>query len=118
MRIYYAHSIGLYESSQEHRDAILLARLGLEVVNPNAPEHQVAYSERGMDYFRDLAAECDALAFRAHPDGMIPAGIAKEVAVARDAGKPVIELPHHWSLARRTLSVDETRTYLSETGAR
>lgn len=116
MKIYYAHCIALYGTPQEERDVATLKSLGFEVINPNAPEHDAGYKSEGMPYFYAIVTECDALAFRANPDGAVPAGVAKEVGWAQAAGHPVIELPG--GVIRRTLDVDETREYIREVGAR
>jgi hypothetical protein len=124
MRVYYAHCQAIYGTKQELRDLDVLMALGFEVVNPSSPEHaQMARNlkaagqgERVMDYFVSLVDGCDAVAFRALPDGAIPAGVAKEVARAADKGKPVIELPH--SVLRRTLTREQTHEYLAEVGQR
>ena len=112
MKVYYAHSISIYNTKQEERDVNTLNSLGFEVINPNQHIHQEGYKKGGMQYFVDLANECDVIAFRAHPNGDIPAGIFKEI----QTDKPVIELPS--SIKRRALSVDDTREYLKEMGLR
>lgn len=116
LKVYYAHSLHLYGSAQEARDVKLLEDLGFEVVNPNIPEHQLAYkaSLGGMYYFKELAKGCDALAFRAYPDGKIGAGVFTETMEMGE--KPVIELPS--GMFRRGLSVEDTREYLKELGQR
>jgi len=117
LKIYYAHSMHLYGSAQEARDIKLLEDLGFEVVNPNTPEHQLEAKTSGemtMAYFERLAERCDALAFRALPDGNISAGVFTEIIGVE--GKPVIELP--WGVSRRGLSIGDTREYLKELGQR
>jgi hypothetical protein len=113
---YYAHSLHLYETAQEARDILTIEQLGFKVVNPNAPEHQKPYEKEGMDYFVDLANSCDVLAFRAHPNGEIPAGVHKEVINFIKTQRPVFELP--WGINRRGMSVDDTREWLHELGER
>lgn len=39
-KVYYAHSLHLYNTPQEKRDIELLEKLGFEVLNPNQPEIQ------------------------------------------------------------------------------
>lgn len=114
MRVYYAHPVSLYGTKQEARDVATLEGLGFQVINPNGPQHQIGYEEGGMDYFTRIVQACDAVAFRAFPDGSIGAGIAKEVRAAE--GKPVIELPSR--VGGRALSVDDTREVLTEMGVR
>jgi hypothetical protein len=116
-KVYYAHSIAIYNTPQEARDIDTLTKLGFEVVNPNAPEHEAGYKRMGMDYFTAMIRDCDALAFRANPDGTINAGIAKEIEDALDEPSlPVFELPS--GINRRTLTVGQTRATLREQGAR
>jgi hypothetical protein len=118
LKCYYAHSIHLYGKPQEARDVALIKALGFKVVNPNDKIHQDAYPDGGMDYFVDLVRTCDICAFRAYPDGSIPAGVHKEVLAADDIDMPmpVFELP--WGLYRRGLSVNDTREWLHELGER
>lgn len=65
-----------------------------------------------MEYFENLVKSADFVAFRALPDGRIPAGIAKEISL----GKPCFELPS--GIVRRIIGVAETREYLQEAGFR
>lgn len=115
MKIYYAHPITTYNTDSEGADLHDLARLGFsDVLNPNAPEHDAGYKQHGMEYFMGLVDECDALAYRAFPDGSIPAGVYKEMARAVSAGKPVFELQP--STYQRVLTVADTRKKLIELG--
>lgn len=116
MKIYYAHSVSLYGKPQEERDVAMLQAMGFEVVNPNSPEHAAGYKQSGMDYFTGVLEQCDAIAFRAHADGSIPAGVIFEISVMRHQLRPVIELPS--AIGRRALTVDQTRDYLREVGLR
>jgi len=124
-KIYYAHSMSIYsspekENKQEKRDIAMLEAIGFEVFNPNQPWIQEKCKELGansMSLFESMVKEdTQALAFRAHPDGTIGAGIVKEIAWAKEVDHPVIELPS--SITRRSLSVDDTREYLKELGQR
>jgi len=69
-----------------------------------------------MDYFKRFPKECGVIAIRALPDGRIPAGIAKEIDMFKEAGRPIIELPS--GLIGRVMSVEATREYLAEVGQR
>ena len=113
IKIYYAHCVALYGTKQEQRDIEILEALGFEVLNPSDREHQEAYPKYGMPYFIDLVLSCDAIAFRALPDGRIPAGVAAEIKAGL---KLIIELPN--AITGRSISVDETREYLRDCGHR
>ena len=115
-KIYYAHSVSLYNTRQELRDIEILERLGFEVFNPNQPACDAGYQAEGMKYFDRVLDECDALAFRANPGGSINAGVVKEINYMITQGAPVIELPT--LVGRQNLSVEDTRTYLKEVGHR
>jgi hypothetical protein len=112
--IYYAHPISLYNTRVERQDTALLEELGFCVVNPNHPTHAEGYVNKGMEYFKDIVGNCDALAFRAFPDGSIPAGVAKEIKWAREVTDIIFELPT--GVIRRSLSVEVTREMLKELG--
>jgi hypothetical protein len=116
LTVYYAHPVSLYDTEQEKRDIQTLEGFGFEVCNPNCTACAELYKEAGMDGFQQIVATKDALAFRAFPDGAIPAGVLKEIMFAREAGKPVIELPS--AVLRRGLTKQQTREALLEGGER
>ena len=116
MRVYYAHPLDIYNTPQESKDIQELKNLGLYVVNPNTVQHSEGYNFEGMKYFENVVKSCTSLAFRALPDGRIPAGIAKEIAWALEVGLHIIELPY-WN-TERIMTVDETRKYLIDVGYR
>ena len=120
MKCYYAHCMALYDTPQEERDIATLEGLGFKVENPNSPLHKEeseGMSSPGiMAYFCDRVRECDVLAFRALPDGRIPAGVQKEIDQAICSEMPVIELPN--ALLGRRMTVEETREYLRDSGQR
>lgn len=116
MLCYYAHCVSLHGTPQEQRDVQALEKLGLAVLNPNAPSFDKLYQEQGMDAFKDVVGQCDCVAFRALPDGGIPAGVLKEIYWAQEMGKLVFELPT--AITRRGLSVEATREFLKECGKR
>jgi len=130
-KVYYAHSMHLYNTAQETRDVVLLQELGFEVINPNMEKyrrdvemikdahHRAGIGDAGaaiMNYFAGVVNNCDALAFRGYTNGRIPAGVWKEVIAAREKGVPIIELPV--ILSSRELSVEETRAILAYEGQR
>lgn len=123
--IYYSHCRAIYNTPQEERDIKTLRSMGFQVVNPSAHVHQAVVNsiEKAggssgdvMQYFVDLVVACDNFAFRSLPGGFIPAGVAMELAQAREVEMPIIELPN--LTLRQYLSVAETRDYMKECGAR
>ena len=116
MKAYYAHPMTIYDRPQEKRDLKTIEGLGLEPVNPNAPESQAGYDNEGMAYFARIVRQCDVLVFRAFPDGTIPAGVVNEIEVAEAHGLPLIELPTNRCV--RSLDVAATRERLREGGLR
>lgn len=121
MKIYYAHNMALYGTKQEERDIATLQGLGFEVINPGDPAicaevNLLPTSDERMAFFERYSIECDAIAFRALPDGPIPAGVVKEINWFVALNKPVIELPS--GIKRREMSVELTREYLREVGQR
>jgi nucleoside 2-deoxyribosyltransferase len=99
MKVYYAHSVGIYGSKQEEIDIELLKSLGYKVVSPNTVKVQkgitswkMKYGQAGcMEYFHNMLDQCDMIAFRA--DGKVGSGVWHEVQYMREQNKPVIELP-------------------------
>lgn len=118
MLAYYAHCVAIYNTPQEQRDIETLLALGWGILNPNCPDCDHGYKAVGMKFFETWPFENGAtcIAFRALPDGSIPAGVAKEIELFKAKNLPVIELPS--AVGRRTLSVDNTREYMREVGAR
>jgi hypothetical protein len=138
MKVYYAHCIALYNTPQELRDRDTLRCLfpWAKIVNPNDGPIEEQCNLIKADYyngaagaafpnaggavmalvFKPLVQSCHALAFRALPDGSIPAGVAQEITWAKEAKLPILELPTN--LSRRCLSLDQTREYLREVGQR
>jgi hypothetical protein len=124
MKVYYAHCLAIYNTPVEERDIATLEAMGYEVLNPNQEKHETGYQKFKEDfpcyppmrYWNDLVDKCDALAFRALPDGSIPKGVATEIKRAKVNHKPVFELPSR--IERRTLTLEETREYLRDIGQR
>lgn len=121
-KIYYAHSMHIYNTPQEERDVTLLKDLGFEILNPNTEQVQKDFNKMrdtvpdNMNFFENLVEQCDAVAFRPLMDGSIPAGVGREIQRAHDIGLPIIELPN--LLSTRFLSVADTRMCLSLNGQR
>lgn len=129
MKVYYSHCMAIYDTPQEKRDVKDLKLMGFEVFNPNSSKcdevvskirrhacHFYDPGEKIMDFFMNEVKKCDVLAFRSLPDGSIPAGVHKEIAIAEETGKPIIELPS--LIKRQILTVSQTRQYLKEVGQR
>lgn len=127
MKVYYAHFMGIYNTPQESRDILTLERLNLEVVNPNHPDIQKEVDDfkkdtekEYMDMFEEVffkrVRDCEVFAFRGLPNGKIPGGVAKELEVAKEEGKIIIELP--CSTISRSMDGPETREYLRDMGQR
>jgi hypothetical protein len=95
MKIYYAHFMGIYNTTQEERDVELIKYLYPcdELYNPNNEESQIGYKEQGMNYFYSIIKDCDLLIFRGLPNGKIPAGVYGEIENAMSNNIPIIELP-------------------------
>ena len=116
MKAYYAHCISIYGSPLETDDIEAIDSLGLDVVNPNEPQHDAGYTKNGMDYFKNLVRKCDVLFFRAMADGRISAGVATEIDTAAGSGLQVFELPSR--IKTRIATIEETREFIYESGAR
>ena len=122
-KVYYAHSMALYNTPQEQRDIQTLLDLGFAVYNPNNPivasqceRHKKEDGDYMEKIFGPLILDCKALAFRAFGDGKIGAGVMKEIKMADEYGIPIFELPS--AISERGLSVAVTRERLSELGQR
>ena len=96
--VYYAHPMGLYNGPTERADLALFASRFPTVVNPNteafrARAASAAARGKAMAPFVQAVERCDAVAWRAFPDGTIGAGVWLEIQTARRLGKPVYRLP-------------------------
>lgn len=118
MKCYYARPITLYNTRIEIEDRKLIEKLGFEVADPNCEEIQQIFKTRGtpsgIEACFKMVKECDVIAFRAFPDDKIGAGVVGEIKVAKNNDIPVFELP--CDVFRRSLSIDETRSILRESG--
>ena len=109
--------MAIYGTEQEAQDIQTLEALGFEVLNPSEKHHcEIADSIRKsegssevMEYFYDRVRSCDAFAFRALPDGSMPAGVGGELNVATEQKMPIIELPEK---DRTILSIEATRRHI------
>lgn len=125
-KVYYAHSMHLYNTPQEKRDIELLEKLGFEVLNPNNRNSIIEYEEwlkknkisdlGKMEWFEYLVNDCDCVAYRSYVDLKIPSGVLFEVEYAMKINLPVFELPT--ITESRRMSIKETREYSSYNGQR
>lgn len=121
--VYYAHPMTTYGSTIEKADIKILEDLGFEVYNPNNPIHQIGCKEYArihgadkiMEYFTNIIFKnCEAVAFRALPDGRLLSGVAYEVNKSVEHSLPVFELPN--SLLSRSMDYPATKEYLTQVG--
>lgn len=115
---YYARPISIDNTAQSDRDVELINSLGFKAhpTGNRKKDALVRYREIGMEAFRPYVEESRILVFRAFPDGSIGAGVALEIQWAIECSIPVLEIPRQ--IARRSLSVSDTRAMLSELGQR
>lgn len=119
MLAYYARPISIDGTFQAKRDIALIEAMGYEpryVGTDITFPFMVDYATEGMHGFKSHVESCQLLIFRALPDNSIPAGVAKEIQWALDAGIPVVEIPRQ--IMRRTLNAEDTRDMLAELGQR
>ena len=86
MRLYFAHSVTDYGTERQTKALVGLNKhfaedLGrpLAIENPDQPHHQVGYAVSGMEYFKGVVEDCQALAFMRFPNGAIGAGAGREI---------------------------------------
>jgi hypothetical protein len=91
-RLYFAHPVSDFGTEFEAQVVAALTAAGYEVVNPNSPEHQAGYAERGFKYTKEVRAGCDAVAFLRFPSLFLGSGVAAEVADFRKRELPVFEI--------------------------
>jgi hypothetical protein len=115
MRLYFAHPITIYDTEKERRCIALIKENGHSVENPNQRHHHLAYKLRGMKHFDEVVESCDGVAFLRFSDGMISAGVAREIQTALRMGLPVFEIVNDELVVRQSLvagsvlSIDKTR---------
>lgn len=119
-QVYFAHPISDYGTTWEAaaETAISLALPGFEIVNPNQPDFDDGYRVRGMQFFLDRCAECDAVVWSPFPNGLVGAGVAKEVASFAVSGAAMmlgrdLRLVYGWPAAALILSVEQTRALIA-----
>ncbi|HTY46365.1 MAG TPA: hypothetical protein VMB46_01720 [Methanomassiliicoccales archaeon] len=103
-RLYFAHALNTYNTLYEQAALSLIAHTfpGVEIVNPNRPEHQAGYNawrertatsrdeHKGMDYFYDeVLPGCSGSVGMPFLDGRYGLGVAGELAKTAKSGKPV-----------------------------
>jgi hypothetical protein len=114
-KAYYSHAKVVAHTPQEKSDIETLESAGFKVDNPYHPKYSEWWETEGIEFGKALVQSNDVFVFRALPDGSIPAGVAKELGWAEEAGKPIIELPYALS-QRKTRTVAETVEYYKEVG--
>lgn len=117
-KAYYARPISIDETPQEGRDHALITAMGFEPYPVGDEKRAVLaeYRKIGMDAFKASVLASQALFYRAFPDGTIGAGVSQEIAWAIENSIPVVEIPRQ--IARRTLTVEQTKAMLAELGQR
>lgn len=106
-KAYFARPITQFGTTGDIIDIAGITLAGFEVIDITSQEVQDKYDVLGMDIFRPMIEDADALFFRSFDDGLIGAGVAKEIHWAVCAKVPVFELPVEPT--DRTLTVAETR---------
>lgn len=132
--LYFAHPVNTYDTPLETR---LLDRFAFwfpksDIVNPNAPKHQRRVSDirkddpkaNVMEYFKEVAKECDGVIILPFGDGKIGAGIYAEAEVISAKGGIIwVVDPGHLGIHMKkaldpslALSVEETRARVYMSG--
>jgi len=112
-KAYYSHAKIIVNTQQEKDDFLTLEKAGYIVDTPYHPKYQEFWETEGIEFGKVLIEANDVFVFRALPDGTLPSGVAKELAWAEEANKPIIELPY--ALAqRKALSMKDTVEYYRE----
>ena len=115
MKIYYARPISIFGTEEEKRQKEMITKAGFELHDPNKKELIERYKKEGMKVFLEEVDKCEGLIFSSFVDGKIGAGVKAEIDRALENNKPVFEIPN---LIGRTLSVEDTRSYLMKIGYR
>lgn len=104
---YFARPITLFGTKEDSACILSIKALGLSVIDINTPEVQERYKIEGMGVFKQLIWDADVLFFLAFDDGLIGAGVMKEIRWAQSFHIPVFEIPQY--IEMRQLTVKETR---------
>jgi len=107
---YFARPVVNFGTEQDKKDIEMIESLGYTVIDITTPEVKLMYQLHGMSVFEPLVKKSSVVFFRAFLSGSIGAGVYKEVCWARDARKPVLELPT--GVSDRALTVEQTRLKL------
>jgi hypothetical protein len=92
IKLYFAHPVSDFNTPFEAKVVTALTAAGFDVENPNSPENQKGYAERGFKFTKEVRAKCDAIAFLRFPCLMLGSGVAAEVADFRKRGLPIYEI--------------------------
>lgn len=114
--LYFAHSMSDYGTEWEREAVERIAERfpGHEVINPNRPDFDAACKREGFGFFTRRVRQCDMVVWSGFPDGWTGSGVAKEVEVFAQRGRPTFRLTREFKFLPRcfpdrVLSIDETR---------
>lgn len=122
MKAYYSHPKTYKNSKESVSDKELLISLGYEVIDPYDPIYTECWqSSESMSFSKVLIDMADIVAFRALSTGKIGAGVGKELRIASEMGKKIMEVPTVTSfelerLTDRILTIDETVDFFNTVG--
>jgi hypothetical protein len=119
MKIYFAHPVAHYNTDMETMclRSIREAFPDAHIINPNGEGHTIAYKQYGMNYFKGIVSNCDAVAYAPFSDGEVGMGVFTEIMTMVDMnGKifkatpnQVVEVSVNEVYGIRPLSILETR---------
>jgi hypothetical protein len=121
MKIYYSHAKITNNTNEAKSDVSLLQSLGHDVDNPYNPKYSEFWYAQGMEFSKVLIDGNDAVAFRPLEDGRITSGVAKELRLAVELGKPILEMPRvipfdTSKLEERAMTMDDTVEFFKTVG--
>lgn len=83
LKIYFAHPQCTYNTILEEFALECIKtnfyQYRLQIVNPNTPIHQKRCKKEGMEYFKKLVDNCDAIFVLPFGDNTLGAGVAREI---------------------------------------